>query len=72
MYLINFYKKYLQNLNYDVKQTISPIFHLVLAGIPSRLILSVAVCIQVKKHDVFYSFITITFLFTAEVHFLQC
>ena len=38
-YLIHFYKKYLQNLKYNVKRAC--IFHLILVGIPSSLILSV-------------------------------
>ena len=37
MYLF-VYKKYSQNMKYNVKRTI--IFHLILVGIPSRLILS--------------------------------
>ena len=38
-YLTNFYKKYLQNLKYNVEREC--IFHLILVGIPSVLILSV-------------------------------
>ena len=36
---ITFYKKYLQNLKYNVKQAC--IFHLILSGITSNLLLSV-------------------------------
>ena len=36
---INFNKKYLQNLKYNVKRTC--IFHLILLGFPSSMILSV-------------------------------
>ena len=36
-----FYKKYLQNLKYNVKQTC--IFYLILLGIPSSLILPVMI-----------------------------
>ena len=39
LYLTNMYKKYLQNLKYNVKWTC--IFHLILVGILSILILSV-------------------------------
>ena len=38
-YLTNFYKTYLQNLKYNVKR--GCIFHLILVGIPSILILPV-------------------------------
>ena len=38
-YLTNFYKNYLQNLKYSVKR--AGIFHLILVGILSILILSV-------------------------------
>ena len=38
-HLINFYKKYLQNLKYNVKR--AHILNLILVGIPSILILSV-------------------------------
>ena len=39
MYFTNFYKKYPQNLKYNVKEVC--IFHLILVGILSILILSV-------------------------------
>ena len=37
--MITFHKKYLQNLKYNVEQMC--IFHLILLGIPSNLILSI-------------------------------
>ena len=36
-YLVNFYRKYLQNLKYNVEQTY--IFHLILIGIPFILLI---------------------------------
>ena len=41
LYLINFCKKSLQNLTYNVNVKRSSILHLILFGVPSRLILSV-------------------------------
>ena len=39
LYLTNFYKMYVQNLKYNIKGAF--MFHLILVGIPSILILSV-------------------------------
>ena len=41
LYLINFCKKYLQNLTYNVNVKRSSILHLILCGVLSRLFLSV-------------------------------
>ena len=39
LYLMNFYRNYLENLKYNVKEAC--IFHLILVGIPSSSILSI-------------------------------